>query len=107
MLLKEYEIAEGVFGKLRGLMFRKSFEKPLVFKLKKKTRLGTSIHSFFVFFPFDIVWLDDGKVIDLYENVKPFTFNITPKKPADCFIEFPAGFIRKHGIKEGSIIKLG
>jgi len=100
------EMAESIFEKMKGLMFRKKLDHALVFKLKKPTRIGASIHSFFVFFPFDIVWVRKNKVVDLREKVAPFTLNLTPKKEADFFIELPAGSIKKKKIKEGSKIKL-
>ena len=99
------ELADTNLKKLRGLMFRKKFSHALVFLLNKKTRVGASIHSFLVFFPFDIIWLDEDKIIDLKEKVKPFTFNITPKKPSNVFIELPAGTIKKAGLKKGMKIK--
>ena len=99
------ELADTYFKKMKGLMFRKNLNHALVFLLNKKTIIGASIHSFFVFFPFDIVWLDNFKVIDLKENVKPFTLNVSPKKPSDCFIELPVGTISKNKIKKGKKIK--
>ncbi len=99
------ELADTMLKKLKGLMFRKNLNHALVFILNKKTRIGASIHSFFVFFPFDIIWLDNEKIVDLKEKVKPFTFNITPEKPSNIFIELPAGTIKKAGLKKGMKIK--
>jgi len=99
------EYAETMPQKIIGLMFRRKLNHALWFKLGKKTRIGASIHSFFVFFPFDIIWLDGKKVVDLRKNVKPFTLNLTPEKPADSFIELPAGTIKKYKIKKGMIIR--
>lgn len=99
------ELADTHLKKMKGLMFRKNLDHALVFILGKKTKVGASIHSFFVFFPFDIIWLDNFRVIDFKENVKPFTLNISPKKPADCFIELPAGIISKNKVKKGQKIK--
>jgi len=99
------EVANTTLKKMRGLMFRKKFNHALVFLLNKKTRIGASIHSFFVFFPFDIIWLDKEKIIDLKQNVKPFTLNLTPKKPSDVFIELPAGTIKKAKLKKGMKIR--
>ncbi|MFH0986991.1 MAG: DUF192 domain-containing protein, partial [Candidatus Micrarchaeota archaeon] len=58
------------FGQMRGLMFRqrKNFNYALVFPLGGKKKMGAAIHSFFVFFPFDAVWLDGGKIIDIRKS---------------------------------------
>ncbi len=102
----EVEVAENSFEKMKGLMFRRKLNHALLFKLRKPTRLGASIHSFFVFFPFDIIWLHNWRIVDLREEVKPFTPNLTPRKTADCFVELPAGTIKKKKLKIGSIVKL-
>jgi hypothetical protein len=100
----DVQYADNILSQARGLMFRKSFSKALWFRMGEKSKVMTSIHSFFVFFPFDIIWLDGKKIVDLQERVKPWTLNITPKKAADSFIELPAGTIRKKKIKTGKYI---
>jgi len=99
------ELANTMFKKMRGLMFRKKFNHALVFILNKKTRIGASIHSFFVFFPFDIIWLNGDRIIDLKQNIKPFTLNVTPSEPSNVFIELPAGTIKKAKLKKGMKVK--
>ena len=99
------ELADTMLKKMRGLMYKKKFSHALVFILNKKTRIGASIHSFFVFFPFDIIWLSNDRIIDLKEKVKPFTLNLTPEKPSNIFIELPAGTIKKAGLKKGMKIR--
>ena len=100
------EIAETFFHKTRGLMFRKDFNHALVFILNEESRINASIHMFFVFFPIDLVYLDkDKKVVDIYENVKPFTCNITPKKLSSFIVELPAGAIKAKRIGLGDTLK--
>lgn len=102
------EIADTGFRKLRGLMFRRSFNDALLFRLGKETRLEASIHSFFVFFSFDVLWLDKSmKVIDLRGKVIPFTFILVPRKKCSYILELPEGYINKYGIKLGEKIELG
>lgn len=106
VISREEELADTGFRRMRGLMFRGRFRKPLLFILPKETRLGASIHMLFVFFSIDVVYLDrNWKVVDLYENVRPFTLNIAPKVPVRYFIELPAGSVRKYGIRKGSRIE--
>ena len=75
-------------GKVSGLMFtRRERAKPLLFNFKKLNKI--KIHSWFVFFPFIAIWLDDkNKIIDL-KLVKPFTFTIGPKETFKKLIEIP------------------
>ncbi|MEM3412249.1 MAG: DUF192 domain-containing protein [archaeon] len=99
------EIADTTWKRFRGLMFRKKC-KEILFILPKKSRVLASIHSFFVFFNFDVVWLDEKmRVVDLKENIKPFCINITPKKPAKYILEMPAGEIKKRNLKPGKNLR--
>src|SRR5271165_4864105 len=99
----EFELADNSFKRMRGLMFRRSFSKPLLFIMPSETREMNSIHSFFVFFPFDAVFLDSkGVVVDIWESIPPFCFKITPRKPAKYLIEMHAGEASKKKIRVGS-----
>jgi uncharacterized protein len=56
----------------RGLMFR-SDRKNLIMYLTKERKV--SLHMFFVFYPIDVLLLDQNKkVIEIKENFKPFSF---------------------------------
>lgn len=77
----------GGFGRLRGLMFKSKETEMLLFEFSKNTRMR--IHSFFVFFPFFGVWLDDKNKIIQIKRVKPFTFSVRPKKSFIKILEIP------------------
>jgi uncharacterized membrane protein (UPF0127 family) len=70
-----------------GLMFRTRKTSPLLFEFKKNVRMA--IHSFFVFFPFKAIWLDENNRIIAQKIVKPFTFCVCPRKPFRKLIEIP------------------
>ena len=74
--------------KIIGLMFsRREKAKTLFFSFKTKQKMR--IHSFFVFYPFVALWLDEkNKPVDVM-IVRPFTFCISPKKSALTLIEIP------------------
>jgi len=100
---KDFELADTTLKRARGLMFRRKIERPLLFILPAESSELNSIHSFFVFFPFDAVFLNSkGVVVDIKENIRPFTFKITPKKPAKYIIEMRVGEARRRTIKLGS-----
>lgn len=105
MRLKDYELADSAWKRMRGLMFRKKIGKPLLFIFPHPSISESSIHAFFVFFPFDAIYLDEKKrAVDVRESIKPFTPLVFPKKPAKYLIEAPAGWARKNRVKPGVAI---
>jgi len=74
-------------GKYFGLMFKTRNTESLLFEFKNwKT---ASIHSFFVFFSFLAVWMDEkDKVVD-FGIIKPFLVLVRSRKPSTKLIEIP------------------
>jgi len=74
--------------KFIGLMFsRREKAKILLFRFDRKGKIA--IHSFFVFYSFVAVWLDEkNKVVDL-RVVKSFVPYVSHKNKADKLIEVP------------------
>jgi len=106
---KNYELAsniivcKNIFSTSRGLMFRKQLkDSAMVLKLRSKSL--ADIHTFFVFFPIDVLWLDGNKIVDLRENILPFRFRLASKSPANYVVELPAGTIRKSKTEIGDKI---
>lgn len=94
VLEKNVRIASNFFSQLKGLMFeaKKKFDYALVFPLHSKTIVGASIHCLFVFFPIDVIYLDENKkVVDVKKSVPPFALYRQPKKPSKYFVEVLAG----------------
>lgn len=78
----------GPFGMFWGLMFStKEKSNILLFDFKKNTKSG--IHSFFVFFSFIAVWLDEKDNIIQIDKVRPWTTYLAPKKKYKKLIEIP------------------
>ncbi|MBS3076469.1 DUF192 domain-containing protein [Candidatus Pacearchaeota archaeon] len=74
--------------KISGLMFcRRRKAEALLFEFPKNTRMA--IHSWFVFFPFMAVWLDDKNEIIEKKIVNPFRFSIRPNKKYVSLVEIP------------------
>lgn len=78
----------GIWRKFSGLMFsRREKAEILLFSFKRKQKVA--IHSFFVFYPFIAVWLDEkNRVVDI-KVVKPFTSCVYPEKRALSLVEIP------------------
>jgi len=75
-------------GKVIGLMFsRREKADSLLFEFEKLTKM--KIHSYFVFFPFLAIWLNDDHEILALKEVKPFKINIGIRKSFSKLIEIP------------------
>lgn len=73
---------------VRGLMFRRLDKaEAMLFDFNKNVDLA--IHSFFVFFPFLAVWLDDKNDVLELRKVRPFSFFIKPHKKYEKLVEIP------------------
>ncbi len=95
IIIKKVKHAKNFFSKAKGLMFQKKIDFALIFHLNSETMIGASIHMLFVFTPIDVVFLnEEKKVIDLVENLQPWSLNYTPKLKAKYIIELPPKTIK-------------
>lgn len=86
----------------KGLMFTFKMKNPLIFSFDDEKKLN--FHMFFVFYPIDIVFLNENKkVIDLKENFKPFTI-YNPKSKIKYALELPAGTIKEKKIQTNDLL---
>ncbi len=86
------------FGEGIGLMFHRVDRCPaMLFEFNSPTKL--KIHSFFVFFKFAAIWLDDKNRIIDKKIIKPFQLSISCKKPFYKLIEIPLNKAYKENIK--------
>lgn len=74
-------------GKISGLMFKSRNTDCLLFLNKRDSRMA--IHSWFVFFDFLAVWLDENNKVIEFRRVKPYTFLVKPEKKFRKLIEIP------------------
>ncbi|MBI2268432.1 MAG: DUF192 domain-containing protein [Candidatus Blackburnbacteria bacterium] len=63
-------------------------------------------------FPLDIIWIDDGKVVEVTPDIQPVDASTmaiptyAPTKPADYALEIPAGEAKEKNIKAGDKVEL-
>ena len=105
------EIADTDAKRAQGLSGRESLaqDQGLLFIMKEP-----AVHYFWMkdmLFPLDIIWIREGIVVDISENVpapkdgeKPMT--VSPGEPADQVLEVNAGFAEKNGITTGDKVEL-
>lgn len=105
-LAGEVKLADTIWRMFFGLMFRCRFPagRALLFKLPKPGRY--SIHTFFVTFPIDLIYLDSGfTVVELHAYLKPWHI-YRPESIANYIIELPAGSISHAGVEIGHKVAL-
>ncbi|MBI3036453.1 DUF192 domain-containing protein [Candidatus Woesearchaeota archaeon] len=91
--------ADSVLSRSVGLMFSKPTQSAMVLKFSAEAIIG--LHTFFVFFPIDILFVDSRlRIVEMNGGMKPFT-TYSPKKKAKYVIELPAGTIRKSKTRLG------
>ncbi|VVB70712.1 putative ACR [uncultured archaeon] len=103
----QFKILKTFSEKMQGLMFssQETFKQPLLFDFKETTEL-CKIHSFFCFFDFDAIWLDENhKIIYLKEKISPWKYGIGPEK-ARWLIEAKPKTIKKFKLKKGDKINI-
>ena len=70
-----------------GFIFRTKNTRNIVFNDLKGRDFALT--SWFVFFPFLVLWLDKRKKVVDFRFVKPFELSINSAKGADCIVEIP------------------
>ncbi|MEI7961954.1 MAG: DUF192 domain-containing protein, partial [archaeon] len=101
VIMKNTRFAGNAWDRMRGLMFedKNKFNYALIFDFPGESKIGTSLHMLFVFFPIDVLFLDKNKIVVDKTTLEPFTPNYTPKTAAKYVIELPKG--KSAGIKVG------
>jgi uncharacterized membrane protein (UPF0127 family) len=105
IIARKIVYCDSVLRQGTGLMFRTRSsvnDAAWIFTFKKKRRIA--ITMFFVFFPIDVVFVDEkDAVIELKESLKPFS-HYTSKSEIFRFLELKSGTIQRYDISRGSKI---
>lgn len=102
VLADKAKVAATFWTRLVGLLNRNSLEKGEALVLKP----ANSIHTFFMRFPIDVLFLDkNGKIIGLFSVFRPF--RISPVYfGASVAIELPAGTCQLTQTKLADSVKI-
>lgn len=94
------EFAKGILDQALGLMFKKDIpsDYALIFVLKKLSQV--TIHMLFVFFPIDVIFLDQDKKITGLICLEPWT-GYKSMEDVKYVIEMKAGTIEKNKLSIG------
>ncbi|MBW2967196.1 DUF192 domain-containing protein [Candidatus Woesearchaeota archaeon] len=105
-LSSRYRLCSSVWSKARGLMFRKPAVLDgggMIFLFD--SRAIRSIHMLFVFYPIDLLFLDENKkVVEIKQGLRPFRL-YSPKSEAQYVVELKDGAVRKTGTAVGDRIE--
>jgi uncharacterized protein len=97
-VIPEARIVLSRLGQLKGLMF--SAPRPLVFDLGREKPVW--MHMMFVFYPIDVVLLDEGlRAVAVKPEFRPFTVYV-PGEKARYILELEAGIVDRLSIRVGS-----
>lgn len=90
-------IATNVFERLRGLLGKKEMAEDEALLIPN----CNSIHTFFMNFAIDVVFIDKShQVVSISNNVKPWKL-LLPRLKATKTIEFKSGFVNSNLIEIG------
>lgn len=101
ILIDHCWVAEGFFSRFRGLMGRRALpdEEGILFPA------CNSIHTFFMRFPIDVVFLSqDGRVIEIVEDLPSWRL-LLPRTRARHVLELRSHRSRELGIAVGSQLR--
>jgi uncharacterized protein len=103
IISRNAKLCRNIFSKTLGLMFSRK-NKSLIFIFKEKKIVP--LHMFFVFYPIDVLFLDENKtVVEIKENFKPFSF-YTPRNTSKYVIELSKDTIKNSKTKIKDKIEL-
>lgn len=100
ILADNVTLAQTVLARLKGLLFRKEFRNGEALIIKP----CNSIHTFFMRFPIDVIFIDSNdKIVKIRKEIKPF--RATPVYFKSKFvIEFPSGTVEVTNTTESDIL---
>jgi uncharacterized protein len=92
-------VADRPFGRLKGLLGRRSLPPGEGLLL----RPASSVHTFFMRFPIDVVFLDrDLRVLSIARDLRPW--RAAGRPGARAALELPAGECERRGLRIGDSV---
>ena len=99
VVAEELEIADSPWGRFRGLMGRRELASGTAMLI----RPSSSIHTFFMRFPIDAVFVDRAdRVVGVASRVSPWRLAFGGR--AHAVLELPAGAAAESGIEPGDML---
>ncbi|MEI6092283.1 MAG: DUF192 domain-containing protein [bacterium] len=100
-ILADVKIANNPVDRLKGLMFDKDMTNMDAFFIPR----CNWIHTMFMRFPIDVIYLDDKyKIVDVDSNVLPWRMCL-PRFKAKHVLELKSGFLLNNKIYAGEVLR--
>jgi uncharacterized membrane protein (UPF0127 family) len=103
------EIADTVDKQMKGLMSRDDLKENEGMLFIFNDYDYHAIWMMNMKFPIDIIWIKDGKVVDLYRDAQPCGLSCPtyfPKVTDNYILEVKSGFAERHNIGIGDSVKI-
>jgi uncharacterized membrane protein (UPF0127 family) len=102
VICRRCELADNVFLRMRGLLGRQGLPEGegLLFEP------APSVHTFFMRFPIDVVFLDKAKtIVKVVHDLRPW--RVAGARKAVAALELPAGAAAAAGLRTGMTLVVG
>jgi len=87
-IAKDATLCDTLLSRSIGLML--SRPRVAILKAKSESIAATTIHTFFMRFAIDAIWLDRNlTVVDIKQNIRPYRFLVAPRRKAMYIVELP------------------
>lgn len=107
VIASDVEMADSLFKKVTGVMFRRRLppDFAMIFDMGREMRADIAIHMVFVLVSIDVIYLDGKRtIVDIRHRLHPWIGMAFPKKPARYAIEVPGGAAKARGLHEGETL---
>ncbi len=102
------KVANNFFSRFKGLMLKPELKdgSGLIIDLKKERKWDASVHTFFMRFPIDLIFMDSQNIVkEVVEGLRPWRLYF-PKNNARYVIELPSGILAATNTELGDVISL-
>ena len=105
ILAEKVKLCDTILSRARGLMFRLPLKAGHAYFFPFNPPERPWIHMLFVFFPIDMVFLDENNKVVHLEEARPFQLKIMPGADTAALLELPPGTIDYSKTQLGDIIE--
>ncbi len=105
ILAEEVKRCDSMFSRASGLMFRFPLKAGHAYLFPFDPPQRPWIHMLFVFFPIDMIFLDENNKVVHLEEAKPFQLRIVPRADTIILLELPPGTIELSKTQLGDTIE--
>ena len=101
VVVDECVVADSPASRMKGLLGRSELRPGEGLLL----RPASSIHTFFMRFPIDVVFLDKGlRVVRISDQLRPW--RAASRRGAHAVLELPAGECSRRGLEPGELLRV-